>query len=185
MFYLALTGGSINTTDLNTLASAIATEWNTQMMSNASPDYVITQVLLSYIPSAGNELIGVWTGSHAGTNAGTSVNDASACLVVDWKITARYRGGHPRSYIPGLLTASVTNGATLTGGQVTNMIAAANSILTYLNAYTTTNVTGCTMGTVHFQSANAWLSPPTFRPYTAAALGKLGKIGSQRRRILA
>lgn len=184
VFYLNLTGASIVTSDLNTLASAIATEWNTQIVGNQTADYTLTQVEVRYIPSAGNELIGVATVSHAGGLAVTTIQDASACIVIDWKITARYRGGHPRSYIAGVAASSVTSGSALTGGQPTNLATAAGTVLTYLNGYTAGNITGSTMGTVHFQSANAWLSPPVFRPYTAAALGKQQKLGSQRRRIL-
>jgi hypothetical protein len=110
-FYVQLTGTGITATDLNTLATDIATAWNTSIAPNVSVDCVLTGVNIVFIPSVGNELIGSATVSHAGSNGHPTLPDAGASWVVNWHISAYYRGGHPRWYVAGVSDVYVTNGS--------------------------------------------------------------------------
>ena len=183
IFYLQLTGSSITTADLNTLAGDIGTAWNTNCAGQVTSDVVSTGCTIVYVPSVGNELVGTSTFSHGGSGGGTTVADVSACYVVNWHINAYYRGGHPRSYVPGVITGNVTNGSGITGGAQSSVTSAYTNFLTAVNGYTTTNISAASMGTMSFQSGNAWRGTPLFRKYQSVSVRAL--LGSQRRRIKA
>jgi hypothetical protein len=181
IFYLQITGSAVTVNDLQSISDEIATLWNTDVAPNLPGTVVLTNVTVVYIPSAGNELTYEGTYSHAGSSGNAQVADASACYVVQWKISAYYRGGHPRSYQTGPTAASVTNGSQISSGAVSAMASAWNSFRNSLNAFTTTNITGIVMGTLSFQTGNAWRTTPVFRAFTSVAVSNI--LGSQRRRI--
>ena len=180
VFYVQLTHTNpVTVNDLKTLADQLATSWLTQS-SMISSSCSITQVDVSFIPSTGNVLD--YTGTYASAGSGgAAVADAGACWVVNWVISDRYRGGHPRMYIPGVLSADVTNGSDMSGAHVSTLAANAAALRNTINALTSTNITAMSMGTVRYQSNNNWLSPPLFRAYTSVKVNP--KLGSQRRRV--
>lgn len=135
-----------------------------------------------YVPSVGNEITGVASVSHAGTNAGTTVSDASACYVINWNISAYYRGGHPRWYLPGPVTGHVSFGSNIDSGTTSSLATNMGLLRTDINGFTTTNISGTEMGTLSFATGNAWRTTPLFRPFTGVNVRS--KLGSQRRRIL-
>jgi hypothetical protein len=182
VFYLQLTHGTVTVGDLQSIADEIDTLWNADIKTVSSADVTMTSVEIVFVTAVGAELTYVGTYSRTGTLAGTTINDASACAVINWKISAYYRGGHPRSYMPGLTTAAVASGSDVTSGTRTSLATAWNNFRNSLNAFTTTNVSAIAMGTLSFASGNAWRVTPVFRPYTSVAVR--AKLGSQRRRIL-
>ncbi len=179
--YLALAGTSIATSDLNTLSTTINTAFNTRFLSQLGDIYLTTGVQLLYIPSVGNEIVGSSAASHQGARVGGNVADASACYLINWNVNKYYKGGHPRWYLPGVITADVTNGSTVGGTQRTNLATAANGFLNDCNAATTTNITSVQLGTLSFQHNKAWRVPPIFFPFVSGAAGAF--IATQRRRI--
>lgn len=182
IFYLQVTGGAVTINDLTTLATDIATEWNTTMGTILTPDTVLTSVQIVYVPSVGNELQAVWTGTHAGTNATTTIQDASAAWVLNWPIGAYYRGGHPRWYVAGVAANAITNGSDGTGTVPGNLATQANNLRNYINGLTLTSITALAMGTLSFSTGGAWRATPIFRAFTGVSTRH--KLGSQRRRIL-
>src|SRR5690348_6410409 len=175
--------GAVTVNDLQTIADGIHTSWGASVAPLVSSDVVMKTVDITYFPSAGTELR--YTGSYSTAGgAAASPQDAGACFVIRWVIGEYYRGGHPRSYIPGVPAGSITNGSDLSATFMTNAAADLNAHRNAINALTSTNITSVTMGTVRYASGGAWLSPPRFVAYTSCAVGKLGKLGSQRRRIL-
>jgi hypothetical protein len=54
-------------------------------------------------PSSGR---GVWSGSHAGTRSGTAM-PINACMLINFQLGRRYRGGKPRIYAPWGVTADL------------------------------------------------------------------------------
>lgn len=181
--YLSLGGSGIGTADLNTLAGTINTAWGTRFVSLLSDQCLLTQVQIVYIPSVGAEIVGNSTVTKTGTRIGGFVADASACYLLNWNVNKYYRGGHPRWYLPGVETADITNGSVVAGSQRTNLATAANGFLNDCNAATTTNITSTVLGTLSFQHANAWRTPPIFWPFSTAVAA--GLLATQRRRIRA
>jgi len=182
VFYLELTHTDpVTVDDLSALADAIDTEIAAHYPNAATTGMVISEIKLVFIPTAGSELAFTKAVSHVGSG-NAAINDAAACVVVNWVISDYYRGGHPRTYFAGADGTHVTNGSDLDSASRSGLAASANDFRNGLNAITTDNITAVQMGTVRFQSGGEWLSPPVFRPYTSVSVRT--KLGSQRRRIL-
>jgi hypothetical protein len=181
VFYLQVTGTGITTADLTTWANAIDSAWSTNIKAQQATTTVMSQVQIVFVPSVGNEVTFVGSYNEVGTGAGTRIDDVSSVAVIQWKISAYYRGGHPRSYMAGLATAHVLNGSDLDSLLTSTLAGVWSAFRTALNAITSTNATAITMGTLSFASGNAWRVTPVFRPYTSVAVNP--KLGSQRRRI--
>lgn len=177
------TAGPATVSDLQDLANEIDTAYGTDVWGIPCNEAVWTQIALEYFHSGGN-LSYVKSISHSAGGGPGAVTDASACFVVDYVISASYRGGHPRVYIPGVKSISITNGSAIDATLMTSIVNGVNAFRNALNAFTTTNLTAVTMGTVSFVRAHAWRTPPVFEPYTSVKPGKSSKLGSQRRRIL-
>jgi hypothetical protein len=183
VFYCQLTHTvAVTVNDLESILNGIVDLWGGNMMASLTTNVTLQQADGVFIPSVGQSL--QWT--HTETKTGLDANiiqDASACAVVDWLISDYYRGGHPRTYLPGPSSSGITNASQLGATIRSNIAANAETTRNGINALTSTNVTAVTMGTVRFQSAKAWLSPPVFRPYTGSKVRSV--LGSQRRRLTA
>jgi hypothetical protein len=97
-FFYTYSGGPPTVGNLNTLATAIAGYFGTNLAGLMSTDYhliAITIVDLSSSIAAEGE----WTGSVAGANAGHPPA-IDAVLLQNFQISRRFRGGKPRTYWP-------------------------------------------------------------------------------------
>lgn len=181
VFYLRLTHtAALTVNDLETIFNGIADNWGTDVATNMGAGVSLTTVGGTFRQSDGSAL--EYTHTETKTAAGANqIYDVSACFVVDWSISSYYRGGHPRSYWPGVTGAQTTDGAKLTSATQTNIATAANAWRNHINALTSTNVTQVEMGTVRYQANKLWLDPPVFYPFTSAKCSPY--MGTQRRRI--
>jgi hypothetical protein len=75
------------------------------------------------------------------------------------------------------------NGRLLNGSYQGNLATDAQGFISDVNALTHGTISAVELGTVRFASANAWLSPPVFKPYSTATVR--GIVGTQRRRLAA
>jgi hypothetical protein len=182
VFYLQLTHGVVTVTDIQAIADAMDGYWNTNIKPQVTPDVVMQGIDIVYINAVGSEIVYKGSYNRVGTNADTTVSDASAAYVINWAIAAYYRGGHPRSYLPGVANGAVSAGSNISSGARTNLATAWNAFRNAVNTLTTTNVSAIVMGTLSFQTGNAWRGAPVFRPFTSVSVRN--KLGSQRRRIL-
>lgn len=80
--------------------------------------------------------VGVGTTGFVGGGSTAAVSSVQIAVCASWVITDRYRGGHPRTYLPGMLAVNTTNGFQLTPGAVTAYKNAAAAFLTNFNAMT-------------------------------------------------
>jgi len=117
----------------------------------------------------------------AGTKVGTGISDNSACVVLSWASSVYWRGGKPRTYLPGIVNTDVVNGHTIATAADTEYTSAANSFLTLVNALSATGITQTQLGFVSFFSAKVPRNPPIFFPILAGSVH--GRLGSQRRRL--
>jgi hypothetical protein len=119
--------------------------------------------------------------AHAGTHAGTTMADqVASCL--SWVIAAAYRGGKPRTYVPGVETGDLLDPAHLSAANVTARQAAGAAFLAAVNAHT---VGGAALpqklGTVSFFTLNAPRAVGIFRPYTNVKVHN--RLDTMRRRL--
>jgi hypothetical protein len=180
--WLQLTQTSRTSTDLQSIVSSISAAWGTRFAPDILTTTQLNEVLGVWIVPGPGEIIATDSTVRAGTvTSTTQVQDASACLILQWHISAYYRGGHPRTYLPGLGVSAITNGSDLSSGTQSAFQASALAYMNDINALTHGGITGVTFGTVSFQTAHAWRTPPIFRPFIGVGVNP--KLGTQRRRI--
>jgi len=181
VFWLRFTrSGAATITDLNSIIDTMLASYNTQLVAKLGSNVAGGSAEASWITAVGVELNTVRSVTFA-PSGNPSVEDASACAVMSNTISARYRGGHPRTYLPGPQAAHIVNGSTLDGtilpGFITNAAAFRNAV----NAASSGAVTAVELGAVSFVNGGAWRTPPVFRPFTGSTIR--ATLGSQRRRI--
>lgn len=179
IFWLDLTATSHVIADLKSVIDSMVASYATRLLPQVSSPYVQTGAKASWLYASGQSLEYVNSYNNAGTGTGTYATDAT-CTVIDWGISDYYRGGHPRTYLPGTLDAQLLLGRNLSSTYQSNVATGAAGFITDVNALTHGGITAVALGTVRFASGNAWLSPPVFRPYISAACRPV--VGTQRRR---
>lgn len=181
VFWLKLTeSGTVDTADLTAIADGISAAWAAHVAGQVNTAVYLQQVKVTHWDGSGVETQYVGTYSHEGGQT-SQMRNCAAAIVVDWFISAHYRGGHPRSYWPGPSDTDIDNGATLHSTYRTNLATAAAAFLTAVEAITSTNVTAVEMGTVSFVHAGAWRTPPEFRRYIGSGIRSV--LGTQKRRL--
>jgi len=123
------------------------------------------------------------TGTYSLTHPGTGTTIPMAvqvALTLSWSISDRYRGGHPRTYLPGIDGTFVTNGRLLTTAGHTAYLNAAAGFLTNMNAMTAGG-SSWRMCCVRYFSQHQLLANPLVRTITGQSVH--GRIDTQRRRL--
>lgn len=101
------------------LAISIKSMFPSPLLSMVPTNVTFNLVTVTDLTNA-TPFVGVSTGAaFTGTATGVSVT-AAACALIGLKITARYRGGHPRTYWPGIAPGQTTDGENLTTLAATN-----------------------------------------------------------------
>jgi hypothetical protein len=101
-------------------------------------------------------------------------------LCLSWSISDRYRGGHPRTYLPGIDGTFVTGGRLLTTAGHTAYLNAAAGFLTNMNAMTAGG-SSWKMCCVRYFSQHQLLANPLVREISGQSVH--GRIDTQRRRL--
>lgn len=162
---------------LNVAATAHKT--NFQGLMSVDVTYVSATATL-FLPGNGS-MQSTFAMSGAGTG-GAALPDTEACHVLSWKSSVYWRGGKPRSYLPGVATANINaDHRTLTSTIIGTLTTNAGSLRTTVNADTKPTITGSVFGFVSFRSGNADRIPPVFFPITGAVVHP--RLGSQRRHL--
>lgn len=174
------TDGTRTAADLKTVVDAFVAAWFLRFKGTQTASVIYTNVDAVWLTGVGTELTYVNSFNDVCTGA-AGVGNVASCIVVDWAINAYYRGGHPRTYLPGPILGSITNAQSLTSAYAALVAAAGVSVIADVAALTATHILTTALGTVSFASGNAWRVPPIFRPYTSAACRPI--MGTQRRRL--
>lgn len=181
VFHLQFTtDGTRTAADLKTITDGMVAAYFARFKARQSAACVLNDAKAVWITAVGNEIAYESSYNDAGTNGGAQAI-VSAAPVINWSISAYYRGGHPRTYMPGLVTSDVTNNNALSPTAVGLWATAASSFLTDVNALVGTHILTTKLGEVSYQSGGVWRVPPIFRPFNSASLRTL--LGTQRRRI--
>jgi hypothetical protein len=122
--------------------------------------------------------VGHHSGSYPGDVAGDSLT-ASVAVCLSWKISRRYRGGHPRTYLCGIPDSVTANVQQLSAGAVTNYLSDATGFMNAVNAIVLGGAT-VSLGCVHYIRNGLPLSPGEFDTIQSAAVHP--RLDSQRRR---
>lgn len=188
IFWLKITASTRTGADWSALLGLISNLWQTNVNSEMPTNLIMNLMDGVWITPGGGEIRMSNTTVHTGTHVGTALNDASACAVANWRVDKYYRGGHPRSYWPGLLSSEIVNGSTLDQTALTRFQNMFGAWRTGINSLTSGGITAVQLGTLSFQTHTAdgtpiWRDPPEFWPYNGVACRSI--LGTQRRRLVA
>lgn len=168
--------------DLNNAALQIHSSYESRFMTHAIPSVVLEGVQLLYYGGGGLQLGGQHIENSAGIVTGTYL-PASTCCCVSWHVQQRYKGGHPRSYLPvGYQEQLFSSNRWLTTFQDEIRVAADQFHLD-LNSISLGSIADTHLGTVSFVLRNAWRNPPVFRDFTPASATVDQRVDTQRRRL--
>lgn len=167
-----------------TFLAAVGQALMTQISGNLMPFIAPTQSLLSVTCSdntGASDAQGTSsTGPFPGTNPGTPLPPQCA-VCLSWDIGARYRGGKPRWYLPGIPSNALVNpdDSALAAGYSLDLEEAATSVLSGFNG---SSISGedLTLGTISFQTGHAPRPTPLFRAFGSVRVHQ--RLDSQRRR---
>jgi hypothetical protein len=150
--------GSTTNAALNTWCTNVANAWNSNMAAKTLPTCSLVAVTAEDYSSLTSP-IGAWTGSHAGTVTGGVNTQPATSLIIRNHTPLRARGGHSRTYLPGM------DGNALTTGSSSDWTASsAASILTAWEAFLAA-VTGSNGPTGY--SGFAQVVPNYYKGFTA------------------
>lgn len=178
IFHLQYAGTVPTATTLNTAATQILAAYGAQFMPLMVNVYSLTEVQLADLTSD-TAAIGSATGSTAGSVAGVALS-INATAVVSWTIARRYRGGHPRSYIPGQQNSDIAAVNTWTGTYTTALNNAATAFRAALNGL---SVSGTSFTMVAVSYYDAKVLRPQGVPFPIIANAVHPRVDSQRRRL--
>jgi len=173
-------------TTLNSLCNSWANAWNTHMAPVHFPDVTLLTVECWDLtaPDAG---YGSQPGlSFAGTLIGGTSLPANIAAVVSWKVSYRWRGGHPRTYWPAGSTNSVANARSWTVPAMQAFETANSGYLGAVNAISVGGISG------HAVCVRRWNTPVRGEPpveydpplvLDITSLDVDSRIDTQRRRL--
>jgi len=134
IFHLQYSGAAPSVSQLNALCTSVLSAWATNF-SPLCPSSVVLASADAQDLTNSAAATGSATNTTAGSRSGTAMpNNVAAC--VSWKINTRYRGGHPRTYLPAAVIADVSGGNRWTDAFVTAADTAITAFLTAMNAIT-------------------------------------------------
>lgn len=128
-------GLSLNWTqdEISVLASAVFTNWNTFISPQCTGAISMTQVAAVDIGSP-SPVASTTTGNSVGSLPQPEPIPSSLCLVVSFRIPARYRGGHPRIYLPAGNSVNLATTSTWAGSFVNTVQTSFQNFVTSVRA---------------------------------------------------
>lgn len=123
---------------------------------------------------------GLATTSHTGTATGTTATPNSLAVCLSWEIRDRYRGGHPRMYLPARSAGDVLQGKSMSTTVRDLYDAAASGYLTSVTSMTAGGQTWSPL-CVRYWSHHQLLQDPLQRKIVDVKVGT--RFDSQRRRM--
>lgn len=177
--------GSLTNAQCNEIAGWFQAQWSAHIASETSVSCSLVRVSVIDLTSS-TSAIGENTTGGVGSVASAIVSPAAA--VLNHKtIGRRYRGGHPRTYWPGITSDQTAGnaGRTLLAASVTNWEdvtdAFYNGVLTNVVADSACNCVFFAECCVHYFSEGALLPVPTVDLITARGIEP--NLATQRRRL--
>jgi hypothetical protein len=183
VLFAKMAGGTGSTSDpawLTTLATGV---FQSMIDSGLLLDLATTWKLSSVVAkdAGGTSAQGISTQSPtAGSNINPSLPPQS-CVVLSWRIAPAYRGGKPRTYLPGIPDSAVVShgDSALTTTFTTAIQADAATFRSHVNALTPES-SSITLGNVSYFHSHAVRPTPIFNPFMSVNVHE--RLDSQRRR---
>lgn len=182
VFWCNLSGGaSASQANLDTWLNAFQAAYKTAMAPTGTTDVQYVQAKATLFQTGGTVLHSVVAMTGTGSNGTGLLNDNSAAMIISWLSAVYWRGGKPRTYLPGIKGTDVTSGKTIASGIKNTLNTAGGGFLTAVNALSAGGISATALGFVSFRSGNADRPSPLFFPITGHTVHS--RLGTQRRRL--
>lgn len=129
LLHFLWSGSAPSATDCSAIAAGVAAQWQSYILPLLSTNLILEDCVVTDLSSSTSA-----TGaSHIGVAGadGNPVLDAAASIVLSHKIARRYRGGHPRTYLPGIVQTALSDVRTIGASLVTTLDAAFANFLSH------------------------------------------------------
>jgi hypothetical protein len=171
--------------DLSSIATTLRAAWLSAFGPYVSTNCSLTQVIVQDV-SRNPGAVGTNTIAASGSS-GAGGAPANVSLAISKRVARRYRGGHPRLYMPGIPTNVTTDGRTLTTTALANWQAAATAWFTACNAANSTSTGACKLANVGYYYVPTPHAKPIPRPSPIveliSAVTVNNRLDSQRGRL--
>ena len=173
------TSTAVTATQLASFATKAATAWSTNLidrMHNSVKLETVTTTDLGHAETAA----GVATPNAVGTEPGSPLT-AETAVLVSLRIARRYRGGHPRLYLPCGVAGDLQDPQHWSNTFTTNMQGRMGPWTSALLGLTAPDIVCDTLASVSYYNDNAPRDTPVWDPVTSIQVQQIP--GSARRRM--
>ena len=177
---LLTVSGTPSQADFDGWTTAFAAAYKARFAANLPNNCTFQQARAVMFTPGGGEIVSVEPITGGGTSGTNAANNCSAG-VISWYASVYWRGGKPRTYLPGIPTTGTTGGNVLTATYQTALQTAATNLRSDINALTSGAITGTQFGFVSFMSGNVARVPPVFYAINTAKVHL--RLGTIRRRL--
>lgn len=179
-----LTDAAMDQPTVDDIATAVMSGWVAHFLPSLTTD-VHPKLAVAIDLGSNVGLQGQATSSAGGTIGGPT-SPASVCALINWRIALRYRGGHPRTYLPGVPEGAVDvdgNLQTGAGNILVTLQAGVDAFLADLEA--NTGAAGSLhLAVPHYTVKGVPVVAPNIPVKSDILSGLVNPImGSQRRRV--
>jgi hypothetical protein len=176
------TGGPPTAADVAAFCLDLDDAW---WVNPVKEDYPASTV---YVGSRGTDLASSTgaTAEHSVGTAGTATDSAisaQACILVNYEITRRYRGGHPRTYFPPAAWGGLASPSSWDSGILSDISGGVAAIEGVFSTATHGSTTLAGLVNVSYRTAGAPRVTPVVDPVTGYVVS--GIVRTQRRRLTA
>jgi hypothetical protein len=176
------TSGSVTQADLDTWTDNFGAKYVADLLPHTNSRFILSTISSTYFVDGSATNVLQSTRTLSGTGTGTTVLEAGLAAVLSWLTSGYWRGGKPRTYLPGATgNISATAQSQWSSAFLTAMQTAAGTFRTDINGITGgTTITGTALGLVSFFSAGSPRVPPLFFAFTGVKIHP--RVAHQRRR---
>ena len=166
--------------DVNDFAALVLDTWVLQIQPVLSAQCLVKLCEVT-IQEGSIEVGGHASTSEPGAGGGAAL-PANSSAVISWHTGEHYRGGKPRTYVPGIDSDSLLNLYLYTDEFIGSLRSGANSFLSDFNGLALPGDWGSvSLGVWHRWSGGVAIDPPVFAPFFSA--GVQPRVCTQRRRL--
>lgn len=119
--FISYSGTAPSDSQLDTFAAVVGTAWDAGLKSLTSTQYTLQDVAVEDLSSP-TAAVGFSDVNTSGTRAG-DVLGAAVAAVIQQKVARRYRGGHPRVYLPVGVSTDLADADQWGSTFITNLLA--------------------------------------------------------------
>lgn len=180
IFHCRYSGTAPSVSDLVTFNSDFMTAFLSNAFTLQSDQAEVTNIISTDLTTTSSARAEDPVTGATGTNTGDP-SAASVAAVISWKISRRYRGGHPRTYMVGITDDMLTSVTAFNPTYIGNLQSGANAFLNDVNAISVGAMGVIELGQLSYYTNNAPRVTPLFDAFIAGTVNS--RIDSQRRRL--